>query len=497
MSSNNIVLPPANGKKLWRVKRTPSLTNNSNSNNNSTSHNNNHSQTSVECLNNSLKIVAAAQKFTVKRPPLRRPKNKPGKPKDFVFVDLSPIKSDEEVELTINSTTKNNTTEGNKIEKITPIVEQLPSPSLSIEDTLSSIDDSIFDLPTLNGYETTNSNIQPIFSGESQSLPNSNDSSPTLELGLGIMNLGIDWNQPQQTPIQQQFIEIPQAPKQPPTHFDQQQQQIQQQIPQSTDFFSQQLFGYQQAMLQQHLQIQQLQQQLLQQQISIESQITKNNTLTSTPNLNQLQSPFQEPLPTNPITTPITSSTKSKKTAGQFQFKTYQPKPKHQRTISEACIKKPQHNKKLHERSMSLPYNSSNLQLQSQQQSQQLPQPPQQPSQQQQFQPQQHYQEYTSLPMQSSDSSCSEVSLDDFMILNDQISINLNSNETSSETPISEISENDLINLNKSFIIDEFLNQNISLSLQQQQQNQQIQIQQNSISCFTKDDFELGTFVHI
>ncbi|KAL6451150.1 hypothetical protein SBY92_002488 [Candida maltosa Xu316] len=53
-------------------------------------------QTSIECLNNSLKIVAAASKFTIKRPPLRRPKNKPGKPKDFVFVDLSPVQSEEE-----------------------------------------------------------------------------------------------------------------------------------------------------------------------------------------------------------------------------------------------------------------------------------------------------------------------------------------------------------------------------------------------------------------
>ena len=123
------VLPPANGKKLWRVRKsTPNTHQRSNSlpgnkssttlpillkssnrscstssiasttTTTTTNNNNNNSSpmqnSSIECLNNSLKIVAAASKFTIKRPPLRRPKNKPGKPKDFVFVDLSPVQSD-------------------------------------------------------------------------------------------------------------------------------------------------------------------------------------------------------------------------------------------------------------------------------------------------------------------------------------------------------------------------------------------------------------------
>ncbi|KAI5956465.1 hypothetical protein KGF54_000940 [Candida jiufengensis] len=457
MSSNNVVLPPANGKKLWRVKRTPSSTN---SNSNSTSHNNNHSQTSVECLNNSLKIVAAASKFTVKRPPLRRPKNKPGKPKDFVFVDLSPIKSDEEIE---SPTSLVAPTIKKQIDA-TPIVEQLPSPSLSIEDSLSSIDDSIFDLPTINGFESQQeiTTTQQNYESSSQS----NLTSPTLELGLGIMNLGIDWNQPQQTPIQPQIQEIPQAPKQPPQqpNFTNNEAQQQQQ-----EFLSQQLFGYQQAMLQQHLQIQQLQQQLIQQQISIESQIIQSSS--NSPHSQQLQSPFQEPLPSNP--SPLKSS--KKQTAGQFQFKSYQPK-QHQRTVSEACIKKPQHNnnKKLHERSMSLPYTPSLQQQVPQLQSQSHIQLQSQQSQQSQ---------YTSYPMQSSDSNYSDVSLDDFMLLNDQISIDLKNLETLT-TPYSEISENDLNNKTNGGIEDYLNNQSQFIQSQQQ-------------SCFSKDDFELGTFVHI
>ncbi|CAH2351129.1 hypothetical protein CLIB1423_03S00188 [[Candida] railenensis] len=77
--------PPANGRKLWRVPRKPLSTSNP-------VHN-----SSRECLENSLKIVAAGKAYSTKRPPLRRPKNQPGKPKDFVFVDLSPVRSDEEV----------------------------------------------------------------------------------------------------------------------------------------------------------------------------------------------------------------------------------------------------------------------------------------------------------------------------------------------------------------------------------------------------------------
>lgn len=81
------VLPPANGKKLWRVKRDSSI--------NPASLD---AKLSLECMNNSLKISAAGKQFMSKRPPLKRPKGKPGMPKDFVFVNLSPIQSSEDDE---------------------------------------------------------------------------------------------------------------------------------------------------------------------------------------------------------------------------------------------------------------------------------------------------------------------------------------------------------------------------------------------------------------
>ncbi|KAI5967999.1 hypothetical protein CANMA_002767 [Candida margitis] len=387
MSCNSAVLPPANGKKLWRVKRSVS----SSSSNSSSS---TQSQTSAECLNNSLKIAAAASKFSIRRPPLRRPKNKPGKPKDFVFVDLSPVKNDEEAqaqgnkldstEIIAGAKFSPSTTAPTSLTPPTPFNEQLPSPTVSIEE-------SLFELPALNEfdeYDASHTSVGSVVSGET---------TPTEELGLGIMNLDADWNQPQ--PIQQQ-----------------QQQQMVPAPQMSQEFISQQLFGYQQAMLQQHLQIQQLQQQLFeQQQRAIESQII---SATSTPTLPQqpqfqLQSPLKEP-PAKQHQSPSLSVKKSKKTAGQFQFKTYQPK--HQRSASEACIKKPVR-KPPHHRSYSVPFTPVQ---------QQVPQ-----------------QQCNALPMQSVDSSCSDVSLDDFMMLNDQISMNLNLNHHhhNSYTPVSEYSE--------------------------------------------------------
>lgn len=80
------VLPPANGKKLWRVKRSVSLGNPASSDANS----------SLQCLNSSLRITAACKQFMSKRPSLKRPKLKPGMMKDFVFVDLSPVKTEAE-----------------------------------------------------------------------------------------------------------------------------------------------------------------------------------------------------------------------------------------------------------------------------------------------------------------------------------------------------------------------------------------------------------------
>ncbi|EGV62435.1 hypothetical protein CANTEDRAFT_115902 [Yamadazyma tenuis ATCC 10573] len=85
MTNSTIVKPPANGKKLWRVKKIGTSSSQ-------------HESNTVQCLQNSLKITAAGNQYNVKKPQLKRPKNKPGMPKDFVFVDLSPVKDSESEE---------------------------------------------------------------------------------------------------------------------------------------------------------------------------------------------------------------------------------------------------------------------------------------------------------------------------------------------------------------------------------------------------------------
>lgn len=81
VTNNYRIKPTAHGKKLWRVQRTQGPAH--------------HETNTSRCLQSSLKITASGQKFSTKKPQLKRPKNKPGMPKDFVFVDLSPVKDDD------------------------------------------------------------------------------------------------------------------------------------------------------------------------------------------------------------------------------------------------------------------------------------------------------------------------------------------------------------------------------------------------------------------
>ena len=480
------ILPPANGKKLWRVKRTPSMssTSSKSSTSSSTSSSNNsnttQSETSLECLNNSLRIAAAAQGgLTIRRPPLRRPKNKPGKPKSFVFVDLSPIKSDEEAEI-VESTKKVEAKKEEQEQVSFSGAHQLPSPTSSLEDSLS-IDDSLFDLPTLNYEMESNTSVS---------------TSPDMELGLGIMNLGIDWNQPQSFQQQEQQQEQ-QAPAPVPAPAP---------LPQQQDYLSQQLYGYQQAMMHQHLQIQQLQQQLLQQQQQQQQQMQvpilhstpQLQSLPQLPSTNDLQSPFQSPIKKKKRATSSSSSSSS----SSIQFKTY--KPKHTRTVSEACIKKPTslHKKQVpppHSRSKSLPYATPVTTAQA------------------------YVPEFKPMEMQQTESSVSDV-MNDFMMLNEMsmsLTNSVNSTNTYAEaqlTPASsyceeveEFTKPSFPSVELSCGFEEFLAPIVPASAmpmpmpmqnQNQSQNQTVLPQQLKMGLGLTgfagfNEFELGTFVQI
>lgn len=156
------VAPPANGKKLWRVKRALSVGSSSIE-----------TDLSIECLNSSLKISAAGRLALGKRPPAKRPKLKPGMPKDFVFVDLSPIKTSPEDDTTLRAIA--NTTP--------PLTDSNPLSPLSLGNYSfhgSSLDEDISQC----GYDTT-------FQDSSMMM---NDS---VLFGLGLMNLGYEYPQAQ------------------------------------------------------------------------------------------------------------------------------------------------------------------------------------------------------------------------------------------------------------------------------------------------------------
>lgn len=153
------VAPPANGKKLWRVKRTPSLGTSTLT-----------SDLSLECWNNSLRISAAGRQLA-KRPPTKRPKSKDGVPKSFVFVDLSPVRSsdDDETSLPNTSNTSPLTDSG--------LLSPLPLGNFSFG---SILDDDMSQTQNTDFY---------------------NDSfflaDDTKALGLGFLNMDYNYSQPQ------------------------------------------------------------------------------------------------------------------------------------------------------------------------------------------------------------------------------------------------------------------------------------------------------------
>ncbi|RLV95114.1 hypothetical protein JA1_001109 [Spathaspora sp. JA1] len=315
MNTKNTILPPANGKKLWRVKRASSNEDTDEA-----------SQTSMECLKSSLKISAAAAATAIqgknsgRRHSLKRPKNVPGKPKNFVFVDLSPVKSevsDNNIEVTTG-------------EDDSETVQQLPSPQSSDRDS------QVFDAIQSDDSLSSVGSGSPTFSADDSGFF-SDAASPELPqnnmLGLGIT--GMDFNLPS---------EVTQSSESYPNHI-----------------ISQQLFGYQKAMIQQHYQIQFLQSQLQEQQRK-QMQLQNQQMQQELARLAML-SPFQQFQPQMPFPLTTTSTCesnvkvakrKSEKRRSSDQFKSYNGPSKRSRSISEGCIKKTKHSKSSESRSTSI-----------------------------------------------------------------------------------------------------------------------------------------------
>lgn len=160
------VLPPANGKKLWRVKRSVSASNPTSLDSNS----------SLECLNNSLKISAAGKQFLVRRPPMKRPKFKPGMPKDFVFVDLSPVKSSDDDNESVSSASS--------------VMSATSSPTK--ESPLSLTNDSFGSFGDEDAFSSSFANYNYNYNQTQQCGYDLLDDSALL--GLGLLNVQYDSN---------------------------------------------------------------------------------------------------------------------------------------------------------------------------------------------------------------------------------------------------------------------------------------------------------------
>lgn len=167
MENKSKILPPANGRKLWRVRLASASAKKAVGSN-----------FSMECFNNSMKISAAGTSFLTRRPPSKRPKNKPGMPKDFVFVDLLPVKT-QEAEMTGSNDLASISSAPTSASASTS--GSLPPSPTSDDDSIFSNLDSATMMSELDG---TGAYVQDTFSTDTRA-----------EMGLGIMNIdfGMGW----------------------------------------------------------------------------------------------------------------------------------------------------------------------------------------------------------------------------------------------------------------------------------------------------------------
>jgi hypothetical protein len=276
-----------------------------------------------------MRIAAAGSKFSARRPPSRRPKNRPGKPKDFVFVDLSPIKSPQQKSIDATSTvsaTNESRSSPKEIQIQVPsqMPSQLPSPALSTEE----VDSKIFELPQLNDSFSSISDDDSIFSQFEDSKlldsaisdymqANNHCTAPAQhqaqDIGLGIMNLDVDWEAPQSIHNYSGEVEH-------------------------------KMFNNQQALFEQNCQLD-----MLQEQLHHSPAYQMQSSPSPQPQLQSL--PLPKPSQTSQATkqnakkrSKSTSDASSKrKNSGQIQFKTYTgPKkkaPRHRHSCSDSFIK--------------------------------------------------------------------------------------------------------------------------------------------------------------
>lgn len=208
---STIIEHPPNGQKRWRITSGKSNSLMKGSKNSKIPK----SQRVIQCFQNSLQIAAAGQQYQGKKS--KRPKNKPGMPKDFIFVDLSPVKNAEDSSdegdnssLVSPAITPDTTVDNQEQNTVSPTI----TPDTTALDNQKLNADSYFELSTSNdSFQSLQSDEESIFSSlEDSSSSNSSTfgTEPYIQecnqintqssanndamLGLGILNMDMTSN---------------------------------------------------------------------------------------------------------------------------------------------------------------------------------------------------------------------------------------------------------------------------------------------------------------
>lgn len=189
--SSTILENPANGQKRWRIKKQNSLAKNSKAPK---------QNRVIECLHNSLQIAAAGQQCQTRKPLSKRPRKKPGMPRDFVFVDLSPVKniddsSDEDDKTSLVSPTITpNTTILDNQKLNTPSNYELSASNDSFQ-SLQSDDESIFSsLEDASIMSKSSSFGNESYMQEYNQINTQPTENNVTMLGLGLLNMDMSSN---------------------------------------------------------------------------------------------------------------------------------------------------------------------------------------------------------------------------------------------------------------------------------------------------------------
>lgn len=189
--NSTIIENPANKQKRWRIKKESSLTKNSKTPK---------QNRVIECLHNSLQIAAAGQQCQTRKPLSKRPRKRSGMPRNFVFVDLSPVKNlddssdeDEKTSLVSPTTTPDTTVLDNQ--KLNTASNYELSASNDSFQSLQSDEESIFSSLEDSSIMSKSSTFgNESYMQEYNQINTHHTENNNTMLGLGLLNMDMSSN---------------------------------------------------------------------------------------------------------------------------------------------------------------------------------------------------------------------------------------------------------------------------------------------------------------